>query len=132
MRPDGATGLGGAGTASGGSGRDPEHFWIAVGPYLRLTSADWGDSWRLVNRAVAGGEVRVSRDELLSALEAAVEERVAEGLDARSAMIRTGRRYPDAFESALAEAGLAEQFTADAKRDGLEGATADAEVETDF
>jgi hypothetical protein len=59
-------------------------------------------------------------------------ERVAEALDARAAMIRTGRRYPDAFESALAEAGLAEQFTADAKRDGLEGATADAEVETDF
>jgi hypothetical protein len=59
-------------------------------------------------------------------------ERVAEALDARSAMIRTGRRYPDAFESALAEAGLAERFTAETKRDGLEEATADAEVETDF
>ena len=84
VRPDAPAGVGGAGggagAASGGSGRDPAHFWIAVGPYLRLTAAEWGDSWRLVNRAVAGGEVRVSRDELLSALEAAVEERVAEGL----------------------------------------------------
>jgi len=59
-------------------------------------------------------------------------ERVAEALSARSAMIGTGRRYPDAFESTLAEAGLTGQFTVDAKRDGLEGATADAEVETDF
>jgi len=63
-----------------GSGRDPEHYWIAVGPYLRLTSPSWGESWRLVNRALADGEVRVSREELLDALEAAVEERVREGL----------------------------------------------------
>jgi hypothetical protein len=59
-------------------------------------------------------------------------ERVAAAFDAREAMIRTGGRYPDAFESALAEAGLAERFTANTKRDGLEEATADAEVDTDF
>ena len=62
------------------TGRDPDHYWIAVGPYLRLTSPSWGASWRLVNRALADGEVRVSRTELLDALEAAVEERVREGL----------------------------------------------------
>jgi hypothetical protein len=59
-------------------------------------------------------------------------ERVTEALDARAAMNRTGRRYPDAFESAVAEAGLVDRLTADAKRDGLEEATADAEVDTDF
>jgi len=71
---------GGAATGGGGPGRDPSHYRIDVGPYLRLTSPDWGDSWRLVNRALADGAVRVSRDELLIALEAAVEDRVAEGL----------------------------------------------------
>ncbi|WP_050033227.1 DNA primase [Halorubrum halophilum] len=70
----------GAGTGRGDAGRDPEHYWIAVGPYLRLTSPSWGESWRLVNRALADGEVRVSREELLDALEAAVEDRVCEGL----------------------------------------------------
>ncbi|PHQ40485.1 DNA primase [Halorubrum persicum] len=73
-------GGGGATATGGGSGRDPEHYWIAVGPYLRLTSPSWGTSWRLVNRALAGGEVRVAREELLDALEAAVEDRVREGL----------------------------------------------------
>jgi len=62
------------------SGRDPEQYWIGVGPYLRLTSPSWGPSWRLVNRALADGEVRVSREELLDALEAAIEDRVGEGL----------------------------------------------------
>jgi DNA primase large subunit len=67
--------------ASGaGSGRSPAHYWVDVGPYLRLTSPSWGPSWRLVNRALADGAVRVSREELLDALEAAVEERVREGL----------------------------------------------------
>ncbi|ELZ54687.1 MULTISPECIES: DNA primase large subunit [Halorubrum] len=87
VRPDATTPVGvGRGVAGGGAagtgsaGRDPSHYRIDVGPYLRLTSPDWGDSWRLVNRALADGAVRVSRDELLVALEAAVEERVAEGL----------------------------------------------------
>ncbi|ELZ38707.1 DNA primase large subunit [Halorubrum tebenquichense] len=87
VRPDATTSAGvGRGVAGGGAagtgsaGRDPSHYRIDVGPYLRLTSPDWGDSWRLVNRALADGAVRVSRDELLVALEAAVEARVAEGL----------------------------------------------------
>ena len=61
-------------------GRDPSHYWIGVGAYLRLTSPSWGESWRLVNRALSDGEVRVSREELLEALGAAVEARVREGL----------------------------------------------------
>ena len=77
VRPEAdGPGVGGAHATS----RDPDHYWIAVGPYLRLTSPSWGESWRLVNRALAAGEVRVSRAELLDALEAAVEERVREGL----------------------------------------------------
>ena len=79
----GRGGTGGGATGGGptsGAGRDPEHYRIDVGPYLRLTSPERGDSWRLVNRALADGAVRVSREELLSALEAAVEARVAEGL----------------------------------------------------
>ena len=79
----GTAGTGGAGTGTPGAGspgRDPTHYWIDVGPYLRLTSPSWGESWRLVNRALADGAVRVSREELLDALEAAVEARVREGL----------------------------------------------------
>ena len=75
----GGTGPGG-GATGGGADRDPDQYRIDVGPYLRLTSPEWGESWRLVNRALADGAVRVSREELLAALEAAVEERVAEGL----------------------------------------------------
>jgi DNA primase large subunit len=79
----GTGGAGGTGTrtaSAGGRGRNPSHYWVDVGPYLRLTSPSWGPSWRLVNRALADGAVRVSREELLDALEAAVEERVREGL----------------------------------------------------
>ncbi|GAB7009640.1 DNA primase [Halorubrum trueperi] len=74
-------GSAGTGTSAvGAPGRDPAHYWIDVGPYLRLTSPSWGVSWRLVNRALSDGAVRVSREELLDALEAAVEDRVREGL----------------------------------------------------
>jgi DNA primase large subunit len=81
VRPESAgSRSGSSGAGAGSSGRDPAHYWIDVGPYLRLTSPSWGESWRLVNRALADGAVRVSREELLDALEAAVEERVREGL----------------------------------------------------
>jgi DNA primase large subunit len=83
VRPDRTAPAGSRGaTVAGGTGggREPDRYRIDVGPYLRLTSPEWGDSWRLVNRALADGAVSVSRDELLAALEAAVEQRVAEGL----------------------------------------------------
>ncbi|OYR40979.1 DNA primase [Halorubrum sp. Eb13] len=78
VRPESPRSASGAGV--GAPDRDPANYWIDVGPYLRLTSPSWGESWRLVNRALADGAVRVSRGELLDALEAAVEERVREGL----------------------------------------------------
>ncbi len=70
---------GGAGRGARG-GRDPDRYRMDVGAYLRLTSPSWGPSWRLVNRELAAGAVPISRDELLRALEVAVEDRVREGL----------------------------------------------------
>jgi len=110
LRSDPGTG-GTTATGSGSApGRDPEHYWIAVGPYLRLTSPSWGESWRLVNRALDDGEVRISREELLDALEAAVEDRVREGLpfelaaggDRRRARIRRRRPQAAALERTYA------------------------------
>ena len=60
--------------------REPEWFRVGVGAYLSLSSPDWGESWRLVNRELARGEVRVEREELYRLLRAAVRERVLEGL----------------------------------------------------
>ena len=78
--PDAGPGGVSASATGGEAGRAPDRYWIGVGPYLRLTSPAWGASWRLVNRALTDGEVRVSREELLDALEAACEARVREGL----------------------------------------------------
>lgn len=60
--------------------RSEDRYRVAVGAYLRLSEADWGDDWRLVNRELADGRVRVTRAELSRLLEVAVERRVAEGL----------------------------------------------------
>jgi len=78
----GGSGAGGApiGSEGGSTGSGAGHYRVAVGSYLGLTSPSWGESWRLVNRALADGAVRLSRDELLRALESAVTERVREGL----------------------------------------------------
>ena len=66
----------------GARSADPEPDWfrVGVGPYLSLSNPEWGDDWRLVNREVADGEVRVEREELDRLLRAAVRERVREGL----------------------------------------------------
>ena len=95
-----ATGTTGSGPTGTRAGRDPDHYRIDVGPYLRLTSPEWGDSWRLVNRALADGAVRVSREELLATLEAAVEERVADGLPFDLA---AGEGIAEALESRVAD-----------------------------
>ena len=55
-------------------------LWLGVGSYLSYVDPDWGDDWRLVNRELVDGEVRVEREELYRLLREAVEDRVAEGL----------------------------------------------------
>ncbi|ERH12621.1 MAG: eukaryotic-type DNA primase, large subunit [halophilic archaeon J07HB67] len=59
---------------------EPQWFRLEVGAYLDLLDPAWGDDWRLVNRELADGEVRIEREELYRLLRAAVETRVAEGL----------------------------------------------------
>ena len=61
-------------------GHDPTWFRVAVGSYLTLVDPEWGESWRLVNREVVDGTVRVEREDLYRLLSEAVERRVAEGL----------------------------------------------------
>jgi DNA primase large subunit len=60
--------------------RDGEAFTVHVGAYLDLVDPGWGDRWRLVNRALWDGWVRVTTEELDRLLEEAVRRRVAEGL----------------------------------------------------
>ncbi|WP_096390451.1 DNA primase [Halopenitus persicus] len=60
--------------------RDPEWFRVDVGPYLQLSDPDWGDRWRLVNRELRDGAVRIDRSDLERCLERAVRSRVLEGL----------------------------------------------------
>ncbi|QHS16720.1 DNA primase [haloarchaeon 3A1-DGR] len=69
-----------AGPRASRSARDPEWFRIDVAPYLRLSDPDWGDRWRLVNRELRDGAVRIDRADLERCLERAVRSRVLEGL----------------------------------------------------
>ena len=84
---DGGGSASGAGTGTGagagtgtGAAHESDRFRVAVGAYLRLADPGWGGDWRLAVRELADGEVRVTRAELHRMLEAAVRERVAEGL----------------------------------------------------
>ena len=63
-----------------GRNRGPGRFRVAVGAYLALSDRAWGDDWRLVNRELADGRVRVEHDELHRLLGEAVRRRVEEGL----------------------------------------------------
>jgi DNA primase large subunit len=92
--PDGSSRRGGSGR------REPMHYWVGVGSYLDLADAGWGQRWRLVNREVAAGEVRVTAEGLSRLLEAAVERRVASGLPFE---VR-GSEGGDAIAEALAPA----------------------------
>jgi DNA primase large subunit len=63
---------------------DRDWYRVGVEQYL-LLGGDWGEDWRLVNRELADGEVRVRRGELYGAdgeglLVEAVRRRVSEGL----------------------------------------------------
>ncbi|MGM0604568.1 MAG: DNA primase [Halobacteriota archaeon] len=60
--------------------REPEWFRVAVGPYLQYSASSWRDSWRLVNRELVDGAVRVERSELDRLLREAIARRVASGL----------------------------------------------------
>ncbi|WP_254861591.1 DNA primase regulatory subunit PriL [Halovivax gelatinilyticus] len=67
--------------ASGPSGpRTEPTYLIEVGTYLPLAADCWGDEWRLVNRALADGEVPVTETELLTLFREAVTRRVEAGL----------------------------------------------------
>ncbi|ERH02616.1 MAG: eukaryotic-type DNA primase, large subunit [Halonotius sp. J07HN6] len=59
---------------------DPAWFRVGVGTYLELASGARGDGWRLVNRELVDGTVRVEREELFRLLRTAIRRRVAEGL----------------------------------------------------
>jgi DNA primase large subunit len=54
----------------------PDGYRVEVDAYLDLAADQWGDEWRLVNRALADGEVTVTRQELLVLLRQAVQHRV--------------------------------------------------------
>ncbi len=73
---DGTVGDGSAAVSDGQS----REFLIGVGTYLELASDQRGDEWRLVNRALADGEVVVDGEELLVLCRQAVRHRVDDGL----------------------------------------------------
>ena len=58
----------------------PDSYRIDVGTYLPLAGDLWDDGWRLVNRALADGEVPVAEDELLTLLREAIRGRIEDGL----------------------------------------------------
>ncbi|UTF53901.1 DNA primase regulatory subunit PriL [Natronosalvus rutilus] len=61
-------------------GDGPPAYRIDVGAYLPLADDLWADEWRLVNRALADGEVPITEAELLTLVREAVRTRVEEGL----------------------------------------------------
>ena len=64
----------------GEGARDGTEYRIDVGTYLPLAEDLYDDGWRLVNRAVAEGEVPVDEDELLTLLREAIRGRIDDGL----------------------------------------------------
>jgi len=60
--------------------REPAWFRIDVGPYLELSSSTWREKWKLVNRELVDGQVRVERHELQKLLQKAVTNQVQAGL----------------------------------------------------
>jgi DNA primase large subunit len=55
-------------------------YRIEVGAYLDLAADQRGDQWRLVNRPLSDGWVRIGSDELYILLKQAIRHRVEEGL----------------------------------------------------
>ncbi|TYL39548.1 DNA primase regulatory subunit PriL [Natronococcus pandeyae] len=69
-------------------------YRIDVGTYLPLAEDLWDDEWRLVNRALADGEVPVEEDDLLLLVREAIRDRIEDGLPFD---------VPDAIETSLEE-----------------------------
>ncbi|KTG08164.1 DNA primase [Haloprofundus marisrubri] len=67
-------------TQTAGQPRKDDPYRVSLGTYLTLVDPDWGDRWRLVNREVSEGDVRITREELYDLLREAVRRQVAEGL----------------------------------------------------
>ncbi|WP_265109302.1 DNA primase regulatory subunit PriL [Halosolutus halophilus] len=55
-------------------------YRIDVGTYVPLAADLWDDEWRLVNRALANGDVPVTESELLTLLREAIRDRIDRGL----------------------------------------------------
>jgi DNA primase large subunit len=55
-------------------------YRVEVGTYLDLAADQRGEKWRLVNRPLADGEVRITAAELHVLLKQAIRHRVADGL----------------------------------------------------
>ncbi|MFC4359647.1 DNA primase [Halobium salinum] len=83
------------------AGDTPQWFRVGVGAYLDLQDPNWGDDWRLVNRELAEGRVRVEREELYRLLREAVARRVAEGLPFQVRGTDAGDDLADALEEGL-------------------------------
>jgi DNA primase large subunit len=83
-------------------GREPTWFRVDAGAYLTLVDPNWGDAWRLVNRELAAGAVRVEREDLYRLLGVAVRRRVAEGLPFEVRSSPQGERIADALEAEVA------------------------------
>ena len=96
-------GTGGRTRSGNRGGRDPTHYWIRLGPYLELADTDWGERWRLVNREVADGEVRIPAEGLLRLLETAVERRVAASLPFEVRGTDGGDAIAEALSDAVSE-----------------------------
>jgi len=55
-----------------------------------------------------------------------------DAVEARRRSEEAGGRYVERFEEVVEDRDISEKFTSDAKKDGLEGATEDAEVDVDL
>ena len=99
VTPERPTGPDGADARRGG--RDHRRFRVAVDAYLALSDRGWGEEWRLVNRELAAGAVRVERDELYQLLREAVRRRVAEGLPFEVRGSAGGDSIADALDDAV-------------------------------
>jgi len=60
--------------------KDQGGYTVEVGDYLSLASGMSDEEWKLINRSVEDGWVRLTRDDVLELSREAVRQRVAEGL----------------------------------------------------